>query len=65
MAVNPWAGPVYMTGYRSLVPAYEKYGIFIAGMFSHENYPERSMEGSIRAGYRVASCLNERKKKDE
>jgi len=65
MAVDPWAGPVYMTGYRSLVPAYEKHGIFIAGMFSRENYPERSMEGSICAGYRVASCLNERKKKDE
>jgi protoporphyrinogen oxidase len=64
MAVDPWAGPVYMTGYRSLVPTYEKSGIFIAGMFSRENYPERSMEGSIRAGYRVASCLNERKKND-
>lgn len=65
MAVDPWAGPVYMTGYRSLVPAYEKHGIYIAGMFSDKNYPERSMEGSIRAGYSVASCLNERQKKDE
>jgi protoporphyrinogen oxidase len=61
MAVDPWAGPVYTTGYRSLIPAYEKQGIFIAGMFSAENYPERSMEGSIRAGYRVASCLKVRK----
>jgi protoporphyrinogen oxidase len=57
MAVDSWAGPVYSTGYRSLIPAYEKQGIFIAGMFSAENYPERSMEGSIRAGYKVASCL--------
>ena len=65
MAVDPWAGPVYTTGYRSLIPLYEKQGIFIAGMFSHENYPERSMEGSIRAGYSVASCLEERKKKDK
>ncbi len=65
MAVDPWAGPVYTTGYRSLIPLYEKHGIFIAGMFSHENYPERSMEGSISAGYRVASCLNEKKKKEE
>jgi protoporphyrinogen oxidase len=57
MAVDPWAGPVYTTGYRSLIPAYEKHGIYIAGMFSEENYPERSMEGSIRAGYRIAGCI--------
>ena len=60
MAVDPWAGPVYTTGYRSLIPAYEKQGIFIAGMFSKENYPERSMEGSIRAGYAVAGCIKKR-----
>jgi len=62
MAVDPWAGPVYSTGYRSLIPPYEKQGIFIAGMFSPENYPERSMEGSIRAGYAVASCLKRKEK---
>jgi protoporphyrinogen oxidase len=64
MAVDPWAGPVYTTGYRSLIPAYEKHGIFIAGMFSLENYPERSMEGSIRAGYAVARRINERSRDD-
>jgi protoporphyrinogen oxidase len=64
MAVDPWAGPVYSTGYRSLIPDYENQGIFIAGMFSAENYPERSMEGSIRAGYAVASCLKERENND-
>ncbi|MCX6690039.1 MAG: NAD(P)/FAD-dependent oxidoreductase [Methanoregula sp.] len=64
MAVDPWAGPVYTTGYRSLIPAYEKHGIFIAGMFSIENYPERSMEGSIRAGYEVARRINERSRDD-
>jgi protoporphyrinogen oxidase len=57
IAVDPWAGPVYTTGYRSLIPAYEKHGIYIAGMFSEENYPERSMEGSVRAGYRIAGCI--------
>jgi len=61
MAVDPWAGPVYTTGYRSLIPAYEKQGIYLAGMFSEENYPERSMEGSIRAGYRIAQCIQEQK----
>jgi protoporphyrinogen oxidase len=57
MAVDPWAGPVYTTGYRSLIPAFEQQGIFMAGMFSTTNYPERSMEGSIRAGSEVAECL--------
>jgi len=57
MAVDPWAGPVYTTGYRSLIPAYEQHGLFMAGMFSPTNYPERSMEGSIRAGSEVAQCI--------
>jgi len=57
MAVDPWAGPVYTTGYRSLIPAYEQQGLFMAGMFSRTNYPERSMEGSIRAGSDVAECI--------
>jgi protoporphyrinogen oxidase len=60
MAVDPWAGPVYTTGYRSLIPAYEHQGLFMAGMFSPANYPERSMEGSIRAGSEVAECIRTR-----
>jgi len=57
MAVDPWAGPVYTTGYRALIPEYEQAGLFLAGMFSRTNYPERSMEGSIRAGNEVAECV--------
>lgn len=57
VAVDPWAGPVYSTGYKSLIPAYENQGLFMAGMFSKTNYPERSMEGSIRAGIEVAACI--------
>ncbi|MCK9579649.1 MAG: NAD(P)/FAD-dependent oxidoreductase [Methanoregula sp.] len=57
MAVDPFAGPVYTTGYRSLIPRYENKGLFMAGMFSKTNYPERSMDGSIRAGFEVAECL--------
>ena len=57
MAIDPWAGPVYTTGYRTLIPAYEQKGLFMAGMFSPTNYPERSMEGSIRAGSEVADCI--------
>jgi protoporphyrinogen oxidase len=60
MAINPLAGPVYKTGYRSLIPLYEQKGLYMAGMFSRPNYPERSMEGSIRAGLDVAACISER-----
>jgi protoporphyrinogen oxidase len=57
MAVDPFAGPVYTTGYRSLIPRYEQKGMYMAGMFSGTNYPERSMEGSVRAGFAVAECI--------
>jgi protoporphyrinogen oxidase len=60
MAVDPWAGPVYTTGYCNLIPSYEQQGLFMAGMFSRTNYPERSMEGSVRAGSEVAECIRTR-----
>jgi protoporphyrinogen oxidase len=60
MAIDPWAGPVFTTGYRSLIPGYEQAGLYMAGMFSRTNYPERSMEGSIRAGNEVAECIRQR-----
>ena len=53
------AGPVYMTGYRSKIPGYCIDGIYYAGMFSETNYPERSMEGSIAAGKKVADLISE------
>ena len=31
MAVDPWAGPVYTTGYRSLIPSYEQHGLYHGG----------------------------------
>ena len=64
VAVDRWAGPVYTTGYRSLIPAYENQGLYMAGMFSKTNYPERSMEGSIRAGAEVAACILGRNSRD-
>ncbi len=60
MAIDPLAGPVYTMGYRSLIPAYEQKGLYMAGMFSQPNYPERSMEGSVRAGLDIAACINNR-----
>ncbi len=65
MAIDPLAGPVYTTGYRSLIPTYEQKGLYLAGMFSQPNYPERSMEGSIRAGLDVAACINKRSDRHE
>ena len=59
MAVEPFAGPVYTTGYRSHIPAYEEGGLFLAGMFSLPNYPERSMEGSIIAANEVAARMQQ------
>ncbi|WAC05625.1 MAG: NAD(P)/FAD-dependent oxidoreductase [Methanoregula sp.] len=57
MAVDRFAGPVYTLGYRSLIPEYGKDGFFMAGMFSLPNYPERSMEGAVRAGNEVADRI--------
>jgi protoporphyrinogen oxidase len=57
MAVDPFAGPVYTLGYRSLIPEYEQNGLYMAGMFSRPNYPERSMDGAVRAGYEVADLI--------
>jgi protoporphyrinogen oxidase len=64
MAVDPWAGPVYTTGYRNLIPGYEHTGLYMAGMFSRTNYPERSMEGSVRAGFEVADCIRKQEAHD-
>jgi len=57
MAVDPFAGPVYTLGYRGKIPEYEQKGLFMAGMFSQPNYPERSMEGAVRAGTDVADLV--------
>ena len=54
LAVDPYAGPVYTTGLGARLPAYEEHGLFLAGMFSPPNYPERSMNGSVIAGEEVA-----------
>ncbi|MDK2974402.1 MAG: hypothetical protein PWP08_773 [Methanofollis sp.] len=57
LAVERFAGPVYTTGFADLVPDYEERGLYLAGMFSRPNYPERSMEGSIVAGQEVAARI--------
>jgi len=32
-------------------------GLYLAGMFSEANYPERSMNGSVSAGYEAADAV--------
>ncbi len=48
--------PVYLTGYAGNIPTYstDVSGLYLAGMFSAANYPERSMNGSILAGFECA-----------
>ncbi|HUU75603.1 MAG TPA: NAD(P)/FAD-dependent oxidoreductase [Methanoregulaceae archaeon] len=58
LAVEPLAGPVYTTGYRSLIPEYSRNGLYFAGMFSRPNYPERSMNGSVIAGNEVTALID-------
>jgi len=53
------SGPIYDTGYRRRMPGYETgvRGLYLAGMSSPDNYPERSMEGSLLAGKRCADMI--------
>ena len=50
-----YSGPIYEKGYRKKITPYRVAdGFYIAGMTSKPNYPERSMNGSIKAGHEVA-----------
>ncbi len=51
--------PVYEVGYRKKLLPYKTIinGLYLAGMFSTANYPERSMNGSIKAGFECADNL--------
>ncbi|MDP2841088.1 MAG: NAD(P)/FAD-dependent oxidoreductase [Candidatus Methanoperedens sp.] len=57
--------PVYETGYGKKVLPYETNikGLYLAGMFSEANYPERSMNGSIKAGFECSDTMLSIKKK--
>ncbi len=54
LTTDPYAGPLYQAGYKERMRAVKVPGLILAGMFSEENYPERSIEGSVRAGLRAA-----------
>jgi protoporphyrinogen oxidase len=55
LAIEPYAGPLYKTGYQTQIQNKNSAPRFFeAGMFSVENYPERSLNGSVMAGEAVA-----------
>lgn len=58
LARDSQTAPVYDIGYADKVLPYKTQvkGLYLAGMFSQANYPERSMNGSIKAGFEVASA---------
>lgn len=51
--------PVYEQGYLEKVLPFSAgpSGLYLAGMFSSSNYPERSMNGSVKAGFESAELL--------
>ena len=51
-----YTAPVYELGYKNKILPYSSHiaGLYLAGMFSSPNYPERSMNGAIQAGFECA-----------
>ncbi len=53
-----YSGPIYERGYKKKITPYRVAdGFYIAGMTSKPNYPERSMNGSIKAGLEAAELV--------
>ena len=61
-ARNPRTAPVYERGYLDMVVPYDlgeevADGVYYAGMASQAQYPERSLNGGIEAGYACADLI--------
>jgi len=61
-ARNPRTAPVYERGYLDMVVPYDlgeevADGVYYAGMASQAQYPERSLNGAIEAGYACADLI--------
>ncbi|MFB6299141.1 MAG: NAD(P)/FAD-dependent oxidoreductase [Halobacteriales archaeon] len=61
-ARNPRTAPVYERGYLDMVVPYDlgpavADGLYYAGMASRAQYPERSLNGGIEAGYACADLI--------
>jgi protoporphyrinogen oxidase len=54
-----YSGPVYESGYLNKITPYRTKikGFYVAGITSKPNYPERSMNGSVKAGMEVAEVI--------
>ena len=54
--------PVYEQGYLEKVLPFAPgpSGLYLAGMFSSTNYPERSMNGSVKAGFEAAKFFTKK-----
>ncbi|MFB6183592.1 MAG: NAD(P)/FAD-dependent oxidoreductase [Haloarculaceae archaeon] len=63
-ARNPRTAPIYERGYLDLVVPYDlgdavADGVYYAGMASRAQYPERSLNGAIEAGFACADLIDE------
>ncbi|WP_101294617.1 NAD(P)/FAD-dependent oxidoreductase [Halegenticoccus soli] len=66
VARNPRAAPVYERGYLDMIVPYDladevAEGVYYAGMASRAQYPERSLNGGIVAGYECADRIAEKR----
>jgi protoporphyrinogen oxidase len=65
IARNPRTAPIYSRGYLDRVVPYDltddvTSGLYYAGMASRAQYPERSLNGGVVAGYECADRIQER-----
>jgi protoporphyrinogen oxidase len=65
VARNPRAAPVYERGYLEMVVPYDlgdavAEGVYYAGMASRAQYPERSLNGGVVAGFECADRIDAR-----
>ena len=65
IARNPRTAPIYERGYLDMVVPYDlsevAEGLYYAGMASRAQYPERSLNGGVVAGYECADRILGRK----
>ena len=64
VARNPRTAPIYECGYLDMVVPYDlgaevAEGVYYAGMASRAQYPERSLNGALEAGYACADLIDE------
>ncbi|MFC7233906.1 NAD(P)/FAD-dependent oxidoreductase [Halosegnis marinus] len=64
---NPRTAPIYERGYLDMVVPYDlgdevADGLYYAGMASRAQYPERSLNGGIVAGYEAADLVAENRR---